>query len=34
MDRAQRELMAALSASERRELIHLLERLISVSPVG
>jgi MarR family transcriptional regulator, lower aerobic nicotinate degradation pathway regulator len=34
IDRAQRELMAPLSASERRELIQLLERLISKSPVG
>jgi DNA-binding MarR family transcriptional regulator len=34
IDRAQRELMAPLSASERRELIRLLERLISNSPGG
>jgi MarR family transcriptional regulator, lower aerobic nicotinate degradation pathway regulator len=34
IDRAQRELMAPLSASERRELILLLERLISNSPEG
>ena len=34
IDRAQRELMAPLSASERRELIRLLERLISNPPVG
>jgi MarR family transcriptional regulator, lower aerobic nicotinate degradation pathway regulator len=34
IDRAQRELMAPLSASERRELIRLLERLISESPAG
>ena len=34
IDRAQRELVAPLSASERRELIQLLKRLTSESPAG
>jgi DNA-binding MarR family transcriptional regulator len=34
VDRAQRELLAPLSASERRELIRLLERLIAEQPAS
>jgi DNA-binding MarR family transcriptional regulator len=34
IDRAQRELVAPLSASERSELIRLLERLIAEPPAG
>jgi MarR family transcriptional regulator, lower aerobic nicotinate degradation pathway regulator len=34
IDRAQHDLMAPLTASQRRELIQLLERLIPEAPVG